>query len=91
LNTKPTAALLENPRFIAYCRAMGREPAELAAHTTLADTDPSVAFIAWIRERWLLWAAQSGLGHPAAGCQERAMFDTWLVGTRGPTTTRRLS
>ena len=73
---------LTNPRFAAFARSRGVEPADLLRDEARQGRDATVGYIEWVRENWAVWSREAGVLALRMGHQERAMFDNWLVGGR---------
>lgn len=78
------------PRYLAYCRAHGRDPeAQISHDRERWPGGAMTGFILWIRERWQAWAKETK--HPMhrqgwnafRGPEDHANFDAWLASSGG--------
>jgi len=67
-----------NPRYLAYCRAHGEDPAAMLAKDDERFPGGVMAgFILWVGEQWRAWSAESGRTRPFSAA-DHAAFDGWL-------------
>lgn len=61
-----------NPRYLAWCRAIGMEPG--------AKDRPMWEFMAWIQDRWREWERINGRKpHGGLDVADHEAFDAWLA------------
>jgi len=69
-----------NPRYLAYCRAHGRDPVSmLAFDRERAPGGHMGPFIRWVSDRWEEWRRANGRRPMESHPDDHAPFDAWLL------------